>query len=159
MKPQQLTQLLFAIAALAIAAIVTAIFIPPKYGLDIQGGARVVLEADTSKMPAGRPWNQDTRNAVIHTLDNRVNSSGVAEPVLSTKGEKQFVVELPSVRNEKEILEQLQNTAQLQFYYSPDWRTNRNQLGRYSIERSDPGGARELYHICLLYTSPSPRDS
>jgi SecD/SecF fusion protein len=158
MKPQQLTQLLFAIAALAIAAIVTAIFIPPKYGLDIQGGARVVLEADTSKMPAGRPWNQDTRNAVIHTLDNRVNSSGVAEPVLSTKGEKQFVVELPSVRNEKEILEQLQNTAQLQFYYSPDWRTNRNQLGRYSIERSDPGGARELYHIVDRQSNKTFRD-
>lgn len=148
MKLQQLTQLLLTIAALAIAALVIAFLRPPKYGLDIQGGARVVLEADTSKMPPGRVWNQDTRNAVVHTLENRVNSSGVSEPIISTKGEKQFVVELPAVRNEREILEQLQNTAQLQFFYSPDWRTQRNPLGRYFMEHPDVvAGAQELYHI------------
>ena len=150
MKPQQLTQLLLLIAALAVAALVTSFLVKPKYGLDIQGGARVVMEADTSKLPPGRAWNQDTRNAVIHTLENRVNANGVAEPVLSTKGEKQFVVELPAVRNEREILDQLQNTAQLQFYYSPDWRTNRNQLGRYAIEippSSAVAGVRGMYQI------------
>ena len=141
MKPQQLTQLLLLIAALTVAALVTSFLVKPKYGLDIQGGARVVMEADTSKMPPGRAWNQDTRNAVIHTLENRVNSNGVAEPVLSTKGDKQFVIELPAVRNEREILEQLQNTAQLQFYYSPEWRTQRNTMGRYALDRA-PGGHR-----------------
>ena len=130
MKPQQLIVL---IALLTLGALLTAVFVRPKRGLDIQGGARVVLQADTTQLPSGQKWDANTRQAVTRTIENRVNANGVAEPVITPKGADQFVVEIPAVRNEKEVLEQLQNTAQLQFFYSPDWRTNRNRLGRYEI--------------------------
>ena len=42
MKPQQLS---VAIVVLAVLSVVVGLRIKPKYGLDINGGARVVLEA------------------------------------------------------------------------------------------------------------------
>jgi SecD/SecF fusion protein len=155
MKPQQLTYL---IALLALGALITAVLIKPKFGLDIQGGARVVLEADISKLPQGRQWDVSTREAVVRTIDNRVNANGVAEPVITTKGDRQFVVEIPAIRNEREVLEQLQTTAQLQFYYSPDWVTERNKLGRYEISRATATGNRELYQITDRQTNQTFRD-
>ncbi|MDX1934678.1 MAG: protein translocase subunit SecD [Capsulimonadales bacterium] len=155
MKPQQLSYL---IVLLTVGALVTAFLIKPKFGLDIQGGARVVLEADTAKLPAGRAWDRATREAVVRTIDNRVNANGVAEPVITTKGERQFVVEIPAIRNEREVLEQLQTTAQLQFYYSNNWVTNRNNLGQYEIGRAADAGNRELYQITDRTSGQTFRD-
>lgn len=155
MKPQQLSLL---IALLTVAALVAAVLVKPKFGLDIRGGARVVLEADISKLPQGRQWDRETRQAVHQTIENRVNANGVSEPVITTKGDRQFVVEIPSIRNEEEVLEQLQTTAQLQFFYSTDWITNRNQLGRYQIGREQGTGNRELYQITDTSTKQTFRD-
>ena len=121
------------IAALFVGALAASVLVKPKMGLDIQGGARVVLEADLTKLPKGQPWDADAKAAVQRTIENRVNANGVGEPIITPKGESQYVVEIPAVKNESEILEQLQNTAQLEFYYSPDWQTQRAPLGRYKF--------------------------
>jgi SecD/SecF fusion protein len=156
LKPQQTAAV---IAILALLAVIAAVLKPPKFGLDINGGARVVLQADTAKLPKGQAWNAESREAVLRTIERRVNANGVSEPVITPKGSDQFVVEIPSVRNREEILEQLQNTAQLQFYYSPDWRTSANRLGRYSLEpQSTDDGKREQYLITDATTSKSFRD-
>lgn len=155
MKPQPLS---FVIVVLAILSVVTAAIVRPKFGLDVQGGARVVLEADTSKLPPGRQWNRDTRDAIVRTIDNRINANGVSEPVITPKGDRQVVVELPAIRNEREVLEQLQTTAQLQFFYSPDWKSNRNQLGRYEVGRTPDAGTRELFQITDEQTKQTFRD-
>ena len=158
MKPQQLLVL---IALLTLGAFATAFLVKPKRGLDIQGGARVVLQADTTKLPDGQKWDANTRTAVIRTIENRVNANGVAEPVITPKGTDQFVVEIPAVRNEKEVLDQLQNTAQLQFFYSPDWRTQRNPLGKYEIHPETTGtgvASREAYTITDTTTQKTFRD-
>ncbi len=103
-------------------------------------------------MPQGQEWNQDTKNAILGILDRRVNASGVAEPVIAPKGEAQFVVRnKPEIRNREQVLEQAQNTARLEFYCSPDWKTNRNQLGRYDFTSgAGAGGANSS-------RSPTPR--
>ncbi len=131
----------------------------PKLGLDIQGGARVVLEAQIDKLPAGKKWDADAKSAVFQTLENRVNANGVSEPVILPKGDKQFIVELPGISNQTQLLDQLQNTAQLEFYYSPDWQTNRNTYGRYQL-RSEGGtnGRREEYLIHDKQTNVDFRD-
>ena len=145
MKPQQLAVV---IALLTAFSLVAAKMRPPKYGLDIAGGARVVLQADTSQLPKGQTWNADTRNAVLRTIERRVNANGVSEPVITPKGNDEFVVEIPSIRNSDEVLEQLQNTAQLQFFYSPDWQSGANRLGRFKLD-SELGadGKREEYRV------------
>jgi SecD/SecF fusion protein len=168
LKPQQLALVILALALASLGVVLTPLVAPnsaaarkvtPKLGLDIQGGARAVLEADLSRLPAGQKWDQDTKSAVRRTIENRVNANGVAEPVITPKGERQFVVEIPSVKNEKEILDQLQNTAQLEFFYSPDWKTNRNALGRYEFRiESDPTGKREQYTLLDATAGKTLRD-
>ena len=168
MKPQPLAAIIAALTLLALVFAIGPYVAPnagplqqfrPKLGLDIQGGARVVLEADISKLPKGQTWNDDTKRAVKNILEQRVNSNGVAEASITPKGQNQFVVELPSVRNEQQILDQLKNTAQLQFYYSPDWKTNRNKLGRYDfVSELDTDGKREALNIHDNTTGKTFRD-
>ena len=89
-----------------------------RYGLDIQGGMRVVLRAKKEEYKAGA-WGKDNLEAVRRILENRVNSTGVAEPVLITKPDDQVIIELPGLKNKEEALQQLQSTASLQFYLLP----------------------------------------
>jgi len=156
MKPQQLVALVALLVVASLGITIAPMVAPnhplarkiaPRLGLDIQGGARVVLEADTDKLPKGQAWNEDSRAAVLRTIENRVNANGVAEPVITPKGDRQYVVEIPAVKNNREIVEQLQKTAQLEFYYSPDWLTQRNALGRYRIEPKVGESGRERYDI------------
>ncbi|MBB6052878.1 protein translocase subunit SecD [Armatimonas rosea] len=167
MKPRQLALLVFVLALLAAAVTLAPLVAPnsafgkkvsPKLGLDIQGGARVVLEADLTTLPKGQKWDEDTRASVLRTLDNRVNANGVAEPVITPKGEAQFVVEIPAVKNEKDIVDQLQRTAQLEFYYSPDWYSaEKNKLGRYAFKTAEDG-SRESFEIHDNTTNKTFRD-
>ncbi|MBC8101138.1 MAG: protein translocase subunit SecD [Cytophagales bacterium] len=168
MKPQSLAAIIAALTLLALAFAVGPFAAPnvalfqqfrPKLGLDIQGGARVVLEADTAKLPKGQAWDDNTKRAVKNILEQRVNANGVAEATITPKGVNQFVVELPAVRNEQQILDQLKNTAQLQFYYSPDWKTQRNPLGRYDFTSElDADGKREAISIRDTTANKTIRD-
>jgi SecD/SecF fusion protein len=156
---QKQTTLLAGITLLTIAAVVVVFFFKPKMGLDIQGGARVVLEAQTDKLPAGVKWDADSRENVRQIIENRVNANGVAETIISTKGEKQFVVEIPTQRgtgNEDQIIAQLQDTARLDFYYSPDWASKKNPNGRY--EMKPDGAGRDAYSIYDFNTKQEFRD-
>lgn len=89
-----------------------------RLGLDIQGGMRVVLRAKTEEYKGGK-WSNENLEAMRRILENRVNSSGVSEPVIITKPPDQVIVELPGLKNKEEALAQLQSTASLQFYLLP----------------------------------------
>jgi preprotein translocase subunit SecD len=79
----------------------------PELGLDLQGGASVVLQP-----PAGTP--KGTVNQAIEIIRNRVDALGVAEPQISRQGNA-VVVELPGVKNQKKALEVVGTTAELRF--------------------------------------------
>ena len=169
MKPRTLAAVIAALAVICLAVIFLPIAMPgspftrvlpkPKLGLDIQGGARVVLEAQTDKLPQGQKWDDAAKDAVFKTLENRVNANGVSEPVILPKGEKQFIVELPGVANEQQLLEQLQNTAQLEFYYSPEWKTKKNAYGRYDLFTvASDTNRREEFRVRDLQTGKEFRD-
>jgi protein-export membrane protein SecD len=102
--------------------------ISPKYGLDIRGGVRVILRARTEEYKGGK-WTPEKLEAIRNILDKRVNSTGVAEPLLITKLPDQIIVELPGLKNETEALDQFKSTANLQFYWLP-------QLGNENGTRS-----------------------
>ena len=92
--------------------------IPFRTGLDIQGGARVVLRAKTEEYKG--KWNPDTNlEAVRKVLEGRVNATGVAEPQIITKKPDQIIIELPGLKNEADVRRSLQSTASLQFYLLP----------------------------------------
>lgn len=79
----------------------------PLLGLDLQGGASVVLQ------PKGRA-KAGTLNQAIAIIRNRVDALGVAEPDIHREGSN-IVVQLPGVRNQEKALEIVGQTAELRF--------------------------------------------
>ncbi len=84
-----------------------------KYGLDINGGVYVLLEADTDE--TGTDLTQ-IMNQTKSVLENRVNAMGISEAQVSIEGNNRIRVEMPGVENAEEAIEQIGRTAQLQFF-------------------------------------------
>ncbi|TVR91692.1 MAG: protein translocase subunit SecD [Trueperaceae bacterium] len=65
-----------------------------RLGLDLQGGLRVVLQAETPDPDI------DDLLAARNIIENRVNEFGVAEPLIQTSGGDRIIVELPGLTSE-----------------------------------------------------------
>ncbi len=83
-----------------------------KYGLDINGGVYVVMEAQTDATGDELAELMEQTRAVI---DNRVNQMGVAESSVTIEGTNRIRVEMPGVDNADEAIEAIGKTAQLYF--------------------------------------------
>ncbi|MCG8541979.1 MAG: protein translocase subunit SecD [Clostridia bacterium] len=86
-----------------------------KLGLDIKGGAVVVLEADTDAQ------GEDLRKIMDQTKEviiRRVNAMGLTEPNIVLEGEDRIRIELPGVKNTQEAINSIGKTAQLRFIKS-----------------------------------------
>lgn len=83
-----------------------------KYGLDINGGVYVVMEANTEATGDELEVLMEQTRAV---LNNRVNQLGVAESTVTIEGDKRLRIEMPGVENAEEAIEAIGRTAQLQF--------------------------------------------
>jgi preprotein translocase subunit SecD len=94
------------IAIFSLSAVIVAGW-HPQLGLDLQGGASVVL-APKHKVDSG------TLDQAINIVRNRVDGLGVAEPDISRQGNN-IVVELPGVKNKERALQVVGQTAELRF--------------------------------------------
>lgn len=83
-----------------------------KYGLDINGGVYVVMEAQTDLTGDELKELMDQTRAVI---DNRVNQMGVAEASVTIEGTDRIRVEMPGVEDADEAIQAIGKTAQLNF--------------------------------------------
>ena len=83
-----------------------------KYGLDINGGVYVVMEAQTDLTGDELSELMEQTRAVI---DNRVNQMGVAESSVTVEGTKRIRVEIPGVENADEAIAAIGKTAKLNF--------------------------------------------
>jgi len=79
----------------------------PHLGLDLQGGASVVLT------PKTKAKSSDLKTS-IEIIRNRVDGLGVAEPQITQQGNN-VVIELPGVKNQERALQLVGRTAQLLF--------------------------------------------
>lgn len=87
-----------------------------KLGLDLQGGTRVEYQIQ----PVGdRIPGPDAQRTVREIIERRVNSTGVAEPLVQTQGFDRIVVELPGVSNADEIRQLIGTTGRLEFVPLP----------------------------------------
>ncbi len=81
-------------------------------GLDLQGGLRVLLEADL-------PENVEVTGEQIQTardiIENRVNGLGVTEPVVQVAGSRRILVELPGIENPEQAIATIRETGLLEF--------------------------------------------
>ena len=79
-----------------------------KLGLDLRGGTSVVLQAQGKIEP-------DTMSKVRNIIERRVNSIGVAEPVIQLSGNDKLIVELAGIKDPQKAIELIGTTAKLEF--------------------------------------------
>ncbi len=82
-------------------------------GLDLKGGAHLVYKADFKDIAEGD--KKDAITSVRDTIERRVNSFGVSEPLVQVQGTDQIVVELPGVSDVNEAINQIGQTPLLEF--------------------------------------------
>jgi len=112
-------------------------------GLDLQGGMQVVLEAD---MPEGQQVDPDSIGAAKTIVENRVNSLGVAEPLVQLAGSNRIVVELPGISDPELAIDTLRETGLLEFidagntFLPPgtEVKTSFRESGEFGIETPTP---------------------
>ena len=85
----------------------------PQLGLDLRGGAQIVLETQDS--PTVKADANSTGKA-LEVLRRRVDALGVAEPSVTQSGDRRIIVELPGVSDPREAAEVIGKTAQLTFH-------------------------------------------
>lgn len=86
---------------------------PTKLGLDLVGGSRLVLEAQTTNTVA--KITPDMMDSLRFAIENRVNKLGVAETVVQQVGEKRLLIEIPNISDLSKAKEFLGETAELEF--------------------------------------------
>ena len=103
----------WAIVILSIISVVIIKVKPIPLGLDLVGGSRIVLEAQTTKnIPT---IDNDTMDGLKAAIENRVNALGVSETMVQRMGERRLLVEIPNVADPKYAREIIGETAELDF--------------------------------------------
>ncbi len=107
------------LVAIAVVAAILSIWRPwsddptgtLRLGLDLQGGLRVVLQAETPDPDI------DDLLAARNIIENRVNEFGVAEPLIQTSGGDRIIVELPGLtaEDQQRALDLIGQQAVLEF--------------------------------------------
>ncbi len=83
-----------------------------RLGLDLQGGTRIVLEAE--RRP-GVEVTPDKVDAAMRVIENRIDALGVAEPLLQRQGLDRILVEFPGLQDPQRAKELIGRTALLEF--------------------------------------------
>lgn len=86
---------------------------PTKLGLDLVGGSRLVLEAQTT--PTIAKITPDMMDSLRFAIENRVNKLGVSETVVQQTGDKRLLIEIPQISDLTKAKEFLGETAELEF--------------------------------------------
>lgn len=101
------------IVGIVIACTITIFVKPTKLGLDLVGGSRLVLEAQTT--PTIAKITPDMMDSLRFAIENRVNKLGVAETVVQQTGERRLLIEIPNISDLSKAKEFLGETAELDF--------------------------------------------
>ena len=85
-------------------------------GLDLQGGLRVLLEAD---LPADVAVTAEQIQTARDIIENRVNALGLTEPIVQVAGDRRILVELPGVADPDQAEATIRQTGLLEFVEIP----------------------------------------
>lgn len=85
-----------------------------RLGLDLQGGAHLVYQADMSEIPNDQ--QADALEGIRDVIERRVNAFGVSEPVVQTiNDQNRIIVELAGVFDISEAITEIGETPILEF--------------------------------------------
>ncbi len=114
-----------------------------RQGLDLQGGAHLVFQADLSKTP--KADQSRTVDALIDVIQKRANPSGTSEISVQKQGSDKVIVELPGVKDVNEAIDRIGKTAELTFLEIPTAATAGGQtqtlptdISGKDVNRADP---------------------
>ncbi|MHC5280451.1 protein translocase subunit SecDF [Listeria kieliensis] len=105
-------------------------------GLDLQGGFEVLYQVEPASGKG--EITKDTLTDTVSALDRRINSIGVAEPVITIEGNNRIRVQLAGVTDQNQARKMLSTTAELSF---------RDAKDKLMLDGSDlvPGGAKQAF--------------
>ena len=86
---------------------------PASLGLDLVGGSRLTLEAQTSATI--KKITPEIMDSLQYAIENRVNALGVGETTVQKIGDKRLMIEIPNITNTSKAKEFLGETAELEF--------------------------------------------
>jgi SecD/SecF fusion protein len=91
-----------------------------QLGLDLRGGVGFTLEADLGTKTAGadkETADQAKLSKAIEIISARINSMGVAEPLIRAVGDNRIEVQLPGIntKDNPDVLDELKKPARLDF--------------------------------------------
>jgi preprotein translocase subunit SecD len=87
-----------------------------RLGLDLQGGLRGEYQLIATSDQPVTPEALQTSRSII---EQRVNATGVAEPIIQTQGQDRISVEIPGVQNVEQVRDLIGSTGQLEFVPIP----------------------------------------
>ncbi len=105
--------LFIAILTIVVLSVLAILNKPTKLGLDLVGGSRLVLEAQTTADVT--KITPEIMDSLQYTIENRVNALGVAETTVQKIGDKRLLVEIPDITSPEKAKEFLGETAELEF--------------------------------------------
>lgn len=84
-----------------------------RQGLDLQGGAQLVFQADLGKTPSSQ--RETALNSLITVIQKRANFGGTSEIAVQRLGSDKVSVSLPGVKDVNEAIDRIGKTANLTF--------------------------------------------
>ena len=86
-------------------------------GLDLQGGSHLVYETNLTDPTSGEKQevSREQMQSLSHTIERRINSSGLGEPIIQILGEDRLLVQLPGIRDPGRAKTLIGETARLEF--------------------------------------------
>lgn len=86
-------------------------------GLDLQGGSHLVYEAALRDSETGELMEvtDDQMQSLVRTIERRINSSGLGEPIIQILGNNRLLVQLPGIRDPGRAKTLIGETARLEF--------------------------------------------
>ncbi len=112
-KRPALPALITAVIAVALFIVTLVVGNKPNLGLDLQGGVSVVLKP-VSKDNANKSVPKEALEQTREIISKRVNGIGVGEPDITIQGSN-IVVQLPGIKDQKQAVELVGQTAELRF--------------------------------------------
>jgi protein-export membrane protein SecD len=106
----------------------------PKLGLDLEGGISVILTAEGEVQG-------DVLQQTVNLIRARIDALGVAEPEVSAAGERNILIQLPGLEDEKEALELIGTTAQLTFRQVEEQIPPQANQGKNKVEITEETGS------------------
>ena len=86
-------------------------------GLDLQGGSHLVYETNLTDPTSGEKQeiSREQMQSLSHTIERRINSSGLGEPIIQILGEDRLLVQLPGIKDPGRAKALIGETARLEF--------------------------------------------